>query len=53
MVEVDHHGFECALAHLPMRHADIRLGHELTDAFGYALDVLHAIVDEIDLSAAP
>ena len=42
----------CALAHLPVRHADGHLGHQLLEQLLHRVDGLHAVVDEEDLPAA-
>ena len=52
MVEVEHHELELALRHLAVADAHLGLGQQLAQIFGHRLDVLDAIVDEIDLAAA-
>ena len=52
MVEIEHHLLELALRHLPMADAHFGLRQQLAQVFGHGLDVLDAIVDEIDLAAA-
>ena len=53
VVEVEHDLLEVAFAHLPVRDPDLRLRHDGLDLLGELLDVLHPIVHEIDLTAAP
>ena len=50
--EVEHDLLERALVHLPVGDGDARLGHELADVGGDALDVLHAVVHEEHLALA-
>ena len=48
--EVEHDLLERALVHLAVGHRDARLGHELAQAGGHVLDVLHPVVHEEDLA---
>ncbi len=52
VVEVAHHLFEFALAHLPVADADTRLRHQLGQVGGAFLDGLDVVVQVIDLTAA-
>ena len=52
MQEVEHHGFQVALAHLAVRDAQRGLGHDVAQAGGHLVDRLHAVVYEEDLAAA-
>jgi hypothetical protein len=40
------------LSHLAVPDADLRLGHDLAQVAGDVVDALHAVVHEVDLSAA-
>ena len=50
--EVEHHCFQFVLGHLAVADRDARLGHDLPEPSGELLDVVDAVVDEIDLPAA-
>ena len=50
--ELQHHVFQLALAHLPVADDDPRVGHHLLDLVGDLEDVVHAVVDEVDLPLA-
>ena len=52
MQEVEHHAFQVAFAHLAVRDAQRRLGHDVAQAGGHLVDRLHAVVHEEDLAAA-
>ncbi len=52
VVEVAHHPFQLALAHLPVADADARLGHQGLQVGGALLDGLHVVVQVIHLAAA-
>ena len=47
--EVQHHPLQLVLGHLAVGDADAGLGHDLAEPLGERLDVLHAVVDEVDL----
>ena len=47
-----HHTLELVLGHLPVRHADARLGHGLAHPLDRVVDRLDAVVDVVDLAAA-
>src|SRR5690606_21998483 len=49
--EVQHHPLEQILVHLPVGDADAGLRHQVPQPLAEALDVLHPVVDEIDLPA--
>ena len=49
--EVDHRLLEAVLAHLAVSDADFGLGDELTDVSGDVVDVVDAVVEEVDLPA--
>ena len=50
--EGEHDLLEGPLGHLPVSDADAGAGHEPLDRPPDAVDVLHAVVDEVDLPAA-
>ena len=52
VIEVEHHELELALRHLAVADAHVGLGQQLAQVFGHRLDVLDAVVDEVDLAAA-
>ena len=51
-VELAHHVLEVALAHLPVRDRDPRLGHQLREPLGRRADGVDVVVQEVDLAAA-
>ena len=51
--EAQHHALELGLRHLPMAHADARLRHKLLDQGGALPDGIDAVVQEVNLAAAP
>ncbi|MCY1352806.1 hypothetical protein D9M69_391250 [compost metagenome] len=52
VVEVAHHLFEIALAHLPVADRDARFRHQFGQVGGAFLDGRHFVVQVIDLAAA-
>jgi hypothetical protein len=50
--EREHHVLELARRHLPVPDDDPRVGRELLDVVGDGLDVVHAVVHEVDLPLA-
>lgn len=52
VVEVAHHLFEFALAHLPVTDADPRFRHQFGEVGGTFLDGFHIVVQVVDLAAA-
>ena len=50
--ELEHHALELVLVHLAVADADLGLGHELAELARDQLDVVDAVVDEVDLAAA-
>ena len=52
MVEVVHHAFQFAFAHLPMTNGNSCLRHQLRQPVGGFLDVLDIIIKIVDLPAA-
>ena len=52
MVEVVHHPFQLALAHLPVTDSNARFRHQLRQPVGRFLDVFHVVVQVIDLTPA-
>ena len=51
-VEIEHHRFQLALAHLPVGDRDAGVRHQLLHLAGDFLDVPHLVVQEEHLSAA-
>ena len=47
--EVQHDLLQLVLGHLAVADADAGLGHDLAEPLGERLDVLYAVVDEVDL----
>ena len=52
LTKFEHHVFEFVLGHLAVGDADGRLGHDLPQACGENVNILHAIVNEENLPAA-
>lgn len=52
MMEIIHHPFQFALAHLPVTDGDPRFWHQFCQPFGGFLNVFHIIVEIINLSSA-
>jgi hypothetical protein len=50
--EVHHHFLQLVAFELAVTHAHARTGHQLADHVGDELDVLHLVVQEVDLAAA-
>ena len=50
--EAEHDLLEHLLVHLAVTDAEARLRHELAQLVGQAIDVVDAVVDEVDLAAA-
>ncbi len=52
MVEVVHHPFQLALAHLPVADGDPRFRYQFRQPVGRFLDIFHVVVEIVDLAAA-
>ena len=52
MVEIVHHPFEFAFAHLPVANGDTRFRHQLRESFRRFLNILDVIIEIVDLAAA-
>ena len=50
--ELHHHVFQLPFAHLPVADDDAGIGDQLLNLIGHLDDVLHAVVNEIDLPLA-
>ena len=48
--EFQHDFFEFLLAHLPMRHANARRGHQALNERGHAENGFHTVVNKEDLA---
>ena len=48
--EIDHHLFQLTFRHLSMADFDRGFGHDVSQLLRKRLDVMHAIVDEVDLA---
>ncbi|MNM80765.1 hypothetical protein D3C81_927410 [compost metagenome] len=52
LLEIQHHLFQLALGHLPMRHTDACFGHQLGQLTLHAAHAFHIVVQEVQLAAA-
>ena len=52
MVEVVHHAFQFAFAHLPVTNGNPRFRHQLRQPFGGFLDVFHIVIEIVNLATA-
>lgn len=50
--EVEHYFFELVAFELAVAHTHLHARHELADHVGDMLDVLHLVVQEVDLATA-
>src|SRR4051794_32897537 len=53
VIEIEHHLFELTFTHLPVTDRNASFWHELRKRSRGLFDGVHAVVDEIDLTAAP
>ena len=52
VIKIEHDLLEPRFGHLPVTDLNARFGDELCQSFFHALDVLHAVVNEIHLATA-